>query len=58
MSEQDKLNSTLVRLERATRKTIQTRGYSKDVQSLKSLVDNIKEQLIHANTRNASRTQR
>lgn len=58
MNYEDKLNATLVKLERATQRTIKTRGYSKDVQNLKNLVESIKEQLIHANTRSASRTQR
>lgn len=51
-----KLRANLERLEQSTRKVIQTRGYSKDVKSLKVLEETIREQLIHANTRPSTRT--
>ena len=51
-----KLQSALERLEQSTKKIIQTRGYSKDVKSLKVLEESIREQLINANTRHSTRT--
>jgi len=51
-----KLQEALERLEQSTKKIIQTRGYSKDVKSLKVLEEAIREQLVHAHTRNSTRT--
>lgn len=51
-----KLQSALARLEQSTKEIIKTRGYSKDVKSLKVLEESIREQLIHANTRHSTRT--
>jgi hypothetical protein len=57
MSEtQDKLKSALERLEQSTQKVIETRGYTKDVKSLKLLEEMIREQLTNANTRSSTRT--
>lgn len=53
---EDKLKTALERLETSTRKVISTRGYSKDVKSLKVLEEMIREQLTNANTRSATRT--
>lgn len=55
-STEDKLKAALERLEQSTKKTIATRGYSRDVKSLKALEEMIREQLTHANTRSATRT--
>lgn len=51
-----KLQSALARLEQSTKEIIKTRGYSKDVKSLKVLEESIREQLINANTRHSTRT--
>jgi hypothetical protein len=57
MSEsEDKLKAALVRLEQSTQKVIDTRGYTKDVKSLKVLEEMIREQLINANSRSSTRT--
>lgn len=57
MSEaQDKLKDALERLEKSAQKVVETRGYTKDVKSLKVLEEMIKEQLINANTRTSTRT--
>ncbi len=57
MSEsQDKLRMALERLEQSTQKIIDTRGYTKDVKSLKLLEEMIREQLIHANSRSSTRS--
>lgn len=57
MSEaQDKLKDALERLEQSAQKIVETRGYTKDVKSLKVLEEMIKEQLINANTRTSTRT--
>ena len=53
---QDKLRKALERLERSTQKIIDTRGYTKDVKSLKLLEEMIREQLIHANSRSSTRS--
>jgi hypothetical protein len=53
---ESKLKAALERLEQSTRKLIGTRGYSKDVKSLKALEEMIREQLIHENTRSSTRT--
>ena len=53
---QDKLKSVLERLEQSTQKIIETRGYTRDVKSLKLLEEMIREQLINANTRSSTRT--
>jgi hypothetical protein len=59
MSEaQDKLKDALERLEQSAQKIVETRGYTKDVKSLKVLEEMIKEQLINANTRTSTRTLR
>jgi hypothetical protein len=57
MSEpQDKLKLVLERLEQSTQKIIETRGYTRDVKSLKLLEEIIREQLTNANTRSSTRT--
>jgi hypothetical protein len=57
MSHQEKdLKAILERLENSTRKTISTRGYTKDAKSLKILEETLREQLGHANTRSSTRT--
>lgn len=53
---ENKLKTALDRLEQSTRKVISTRGYSKDVKSLKALEEMIREQLTHANSRSSART--
>ena len=55
MSHEDKLRATLARLEKATQKTINTRGYARDAKSLKALEEMIREQLIYANISRNSR---
>lgn len=52
----DQLQLALQRLEMSTRKIIQTRGYSKDVKSLKLLEEMIKEQLTNAHPRSSTRS--
>ena len=57
MSEsEEKLRATLKRLETSTQKIVNTRGYTRDVKSLKVLEEMIREQLTHANTCSATRT--
>ena len=56
MSTEEKLKAALERLERSTHKVISTRGYTKDVKSVKALEEMIREQLTHANTRSSTRT--
>ena len=57
MSEsEEKLRAALKRLETSTQKIVNTRGYTRDVKSLKVLEEMIREQLTHANTRSATRT--
>ena len=57
MSEsEEKLRAALKRLETSTQKLVNTRGYTRDVKSLKVLEEMIREQLTHANTRSATRT--
>jgi hypothetical protein len=51
-----KLKAALARLEQSTRKVIETRGYTKDVKSLKLLEEMIREQLINANSRSTTRS--
>jgi hypothetical protein len=58
MNHEDKLKDSLLRLERAARKTVKTRGYSAETRGLKILVDRIKEQLTHADSHPASRFRR
>lgn len=53
---EEKLKAALERLEESTRKVINTRGYSREVKSVKALEEMIREQLTHANTRSATRT--
>jgi hypothetical protein len=53
---EEKLRAALKRLEASSQKLIQTRGYSKDVKSLKILEEMIREQLIHANSRSSTRS--
>lgn len=55
MSQEDQLRAALARLEKATEKTINTRGYVRDAKSLKALEEMIREQLIHANSSRNSR---
>jgi hypothetical protein len=55
-SHEAKLKAALDRLETSVRKILSTRGYSKDAKSLKLLQEMIREQLIHANTRSATRS--
>ncbi|HMN67767.1 MAG TPA: hypothetical protein PKC28_04435 [Bdellovibrionales bacterium] len=52
----DKLKIALARLEASAQKIIATRGYSRDAKSLKLLEEMVKEQLIHANSRTATRS--
>jgi hypothetical protein len=58
MSEEkaQKLLASLARLETSSRKIVSTRGYNKDVKSLKLLEEMIKEQLQNANTRSSTRS--
>jgi len=57
MSEtEDKLKAALTRLEQSVQKVIDTRGYTKDVKSLKLLEEMIREQLINANSRSTTRS--
>lgn len=51
-----KLREALARLERSTRKILDTRGYSRDARSLKMLEEMIREQLTNGHTRNSTRT--
>lgn len=53
---EEKLKSALNRLEDSTQKLLKTRGYTKDVKSLKALEEMIREQLTNANTRSSTRT--
>jgi hypothetical protein len=53
---QDKLKTALERLEQSAQKIVETRGYTRDVKSLKILEEIIREQLTHANTRTSTRT--
>ena len=53
---EDKLRAALQRLEQSTQKVIETRGYTKDVKSLKVLEEMIREQLTNANTRSSTRS--
>jgi hypothetical protein len=45
MSKSAELKAVLERLETSTQKLLQTRGYSKDVKSLKALEEMIRDQL-------------
>jgi hypothetical protein len=56
MNHEAKLKAALDRLETSVQKILSTRGYSKDAKSLKLLQEMIREQLIHANTRSATRS--
>ena len=53
---EDKLRAALERLELSTKKVIETRGYTREIKSLKALEEIIREQLIHAHTRPSART--
>ena len=55
-NETQHLQDMLNRLETSVQKILATRGYSKDAKSLKLLQEMIREQLIHANTRSATRS--
>jgi hypothetical protein len=54
-SNEAKLRAALQRLETSVEKVLSTRGYNKDAKGLKALHEMIKEQLIDANTRSATR---
>jgi hypothetical protein len=58
MSEEkaQKLLASLARLETSSRKIVSTRGYNRDVKSLKLLEEMIKEQLQNANSRSSTRS--
>ena len=53
---EEKLLAALRRLQVSSQKIIATRGYARDVKSLKVLEEMIREQLIHAHTRPSTRT--
>ena len=50
------MRAMLERLEITVQKIVATRGYSQDAKSLKLLQEMIREHLIHANTRPATRS--
>ena len=52
---EEKLQAALARLQISTKKIIQTRGYTREVKSLKALEEIIREQLIHAHSSPATR---
>lgn len=53
---EEKLKKALERLDKTSREIIKTRGYSQDARAVKLLEELIREQLIHGNSGNSTRT--
>jgi hypothetical protein len=49
------LNAALKRLEKAEKQVLKTQGYSSEAEKLKILIELVKEQGTHENTRSSAR---